>query len=321
MVFLLTAQVPAQDLVRYVRHGVSFSYPKEWKVSAETRFGVTTISVGQAAGSQIALQLHPAGTNPVAARIQLDRALHQAHEGKVVEALEIAPKWKFSVGEVEGTAFGVKGEDERVTYHELFALHLPTKTRQACVVHFAYPAGEVIEARKAFAALAESLGDSGAKPPAKPGKPQPVVTPPIRLRRPIPEGWEVKPARKGEKPWADQFYAITELPAEVEGGFLVVRSLEESRSWLPGERVILERDCTVYAVLRSRHQGKVLIESRIIRWLGRDGWEEVEGAAGMSTPPGEAWGWRIIKRSLKQGDDFPPFQGMTWGHPVVFVFK
>src|SRR5689334_4227049 len=107
---LLTFLPPAagQGTGRFSQFGVSFDYPKEWKVTTAARYGVSVVTLKSASGIEVNLHLHPSGTNPIGARIQLERELQQAHEGKLIEPTDEVPRFKFSVGEQEGMALGVK---------------------------------------------------------------------------------------------------------------------------------------------------------------------------------------------------------------------
>jgi hypothetical protein len=145
--------------------------------------------------------------------------------------------------------------------------------------------------------------------------------PPVELRRPVPESWELKPLNKGEKYWTDRGLYFTHVPKELAGAMMLLRPGDDSKSWLAGDRLIVLRDCRVYAVLRARLQGKNYFPPAIQGKLAQDGWSEVEATIATTVPEGEQWGWRIIKRELKKGEEFPALREMTWGLPVIFVFK
>jgi len=320
MIILLTPLSPlsAQDTLHFTHSGISFDYPKDWKVASSVNYGIVTITVKHPGGAQAVLQLHPPGSNAVGVRIQQERSLQQANEGKLDDDSNQAVKRSFSAGIQEGTILVFKSDGEERIHFEVYAFTLTGKKRHVCLAIFQHPAKQRETAERGFALVADTLTEDGAPRPA-------VKTPPavpgVRLSVPVPRGWQLLPAQQGVKLWEDQFLEFTQVPKELMGGQLVLRNVADAKAWLAPERVAILRDCTVYAIVRTKYLGKVTVPASILRQLGRDGWIEVEEPVKSSFPPGEDWGWRVLKRTVRKGDDFPELRGLILGQPVVFVFK
>jgi hypothetical protein len=45
------------------------------------------------------------------------------------------------------------------------------------------------------------------------------------------------------------------------------------------------------------------------------------GAVETTFPRGENWGWKVLKKEVKKGEEVGPLCGTHWSQPIVFVFK
>ncbi|MDZ4688962.1 MAG: FlgO family outer membrane protein [Planctomycetaceae bacterium] len=182
-------------------------------------------------------------------------------------------------------------------------------------------------------------GAGDAKPAAGGNEPGGKPAPNNKVkRRPVPKGAfqsdvveftdnarpdaVFKLARVGTQIWSDRGYAITALPKEIGGGALVGRDSEQGKEWLDGGTITALKDCTVYAIMRSRHLGGEEIGDVTIAKFLREGWEEVDGNFNVSFPSGENWKWKIVKKSVSEGDVFLQLDTIKWNKiAVLFVFK
>ena len=145
----------------------------------------------------------------------------------------------------------------------------------------------------------------------------------VELTDKAPPDWILKEAKVGAPVVSGRDYTISELPDEVKGGTLLLRTNgDEHKSWLKGGTVAALKDGTVYTLVRWRYLGKDVMDEVAFTKLEREGWKEVEGATGTTFPDGEDWRWKAYKKEIKKGDVVLQLKTLTWGSwAVMFVFK
>jgi hypothetical protein len=317
MLAALVGVALAQDASRFSEKGVTFDYPKGWKVKSEAAAGVQTVNVQNDKGTQAIVQVHPAGADPKAVRAAMEQVFRDAFKGKLVAGSEKAAKRKIAGGEREGAAVDFEVAKGVAIHFQFFAFSLADKKPVVCVV-FQNAAFDAGAAKAGFDRIAGSLAASGAAKPA-------VVEPPVKsivtLPTPAPGGWGFRAAKAGVRLWSDRDYALTALPKEVEGGALLQRGVGDGKAWLPSGKLTVTRDGAAYAIVRWKYMGKVQVDEAAFQKLGEEGWSGVKGKAATTFPAGEAWEWRVIKKEIKAGDELGVLKGLTWSQPVLFVFK
>lgn len=133
--------------------------------------------------------------------------------------------------------------------------------------------------------------------------------------------WNLVEAKKGTKILNDRDYKWTELPRPLVGGTLVQRNSEDVKGWLPADGVTATANGTVYAVVRWKYLGKVVLDAPMLGKLADDGWMEVKGTVGTTFPEGEDWRWMVLSRKVTKGDFAFPLTTVPWNRQaVVFVF-
>jgi hypothetical protein len=141
---------------RYSDNGITFAYPKEWKVATEKADGVVTVIVQKDKGTQAIVQLHPAEADPKGVRTQLETAFRKAFEGKLVAGSEKAPKRKIAGAEREGVAMDFEVAKGVAIHLEVFAFSLGPKKPIVCIV-FQHSAFDADAAKKGFDMIAASV--------------------------------------------------------------------------------------------------------------------------------------------------------------------
>ena len=116
------------------------------------------------------------------------------------------------------------------------------------------------------------------------------------------KGWLAKEAKIGAKISSDRDYLLTELPKEILGGTHVLRTQGELKGWLLAGAVKAKKDGTAYVMIMNKYQGNDQFGEGAQRQLERDGWKEVEGKVGTTSPGNEGWGWKAFKKDVKEGE-------------------
>lgn len=163
---------------------------------------------------------------------------------------------------------------------------------------------------------AETAGGSAAKPAPRTG-------PLIKLTDKATPGWLLKQARVRTPIHADKPYLFAQLPKEIDGGTLLVRSADQNTSWLEPSTLSAQRDCTAYAIIIWKYLGKVQVDEATFAKFEREGWEEVKGEVKTTFPPGEDWRWKAIKKKVEKGDVILQLENITFPPRVhvLYVFK
>jgi cytochrome c len=157
---------------------------------------------------------------------------------------------------------------------------------------------------------------AAAKPPAKTG-------PLIKATDKTPGGWLLKVAQVRTNVFSDrQNYVLAQLPKEIQGGTLLLRDSEQSKSWIEPSKLTATREGTVFAIIRWKYLGKEEADEVFLDKFMKEGWEELKGDVKTTFPAGEDWRWKAFSKKLDEGDVILQLQSLNWGRvPVVYVFK
>src|SRR5262249_3006060 len=132
--FTLAAATLAQDTARYSEGGITFDYPKGWKVTTEKPGGVVSVTVQNDEGTQAIVQVHQATADPKAVRSEMENVFRKVFEGKLVKGSEKAVKRKIAGSEREGAAMDFEVAKDVPIHFEFFAFPLAAKKPVVCVV-------------------------------------------------------------------------------------------------------------------------------------------------------------------------------------------
>ena len=171
----------AQDATRFSEGGITFDYPKGWKVKTEKPGGVVSATVQNDKGTQALVQVHPSSADPKTVRSVMEKVFRKAFEGKLVPDSEKAVKRKIAGREREGAAMDFEVAKGVAIHFDIFAFPLPAKKQVVCAV-FQHAAFDADAAKKGFDLIAGSLAEAGAAgKPTEPETPvRSIVTLPAR---------------------------------------------------------------------------------------------------------------------------------------------
>jgi hypothetical protein len=135
-----------------------------------------------------------------------------------------------------------------------------------------------------------------------------------------PPNWIFKEARVGTPMESDKGYVLSNLPKEIVGGTLIWRD-SGSGGWIPTGAVKALKDCQVYAIVRWKYLGKVVIDEGTFARLDREGWKDA-GEVKTTFPGGEDWRWKALVHDVSEGDVSLPANSVNWtNRAVFFVFR
>lgn len=315
----------AQDAGKFKEGGISFDYPKDWKLKTEKPGGIVSATAQNAKGTQVVVQAHSPGTDAKGIARVMGDTFKKAFEGKMVPNSEKAVKRKFASGEQEGTEMAFEVAKGVAIQMEIFAFPLGKDKPVVCAI-FQHAAFDAEEAKKAFEQVAGTLSAGGgmtAKTPVPviPKEKEVPVASPVSLPAPAPGGWGFKAAKAGTKLWADRDYAFTKLPKDLEGGAVFQRGAEEGKAWIPSGKLVITKDCTAYAIVRTKYMGMAQLDAAAFANLKSEGWNEVADAVETTFPGGENWEWKMVKKPFKRAEELGVLKSMSWTQPIIFVFK
>jgi hypothetical protein len=114
--------------------------------------------------------------------------------------------------------------------------------------------------------------------------------------------WSFATAEAGAAFLSDRDYAITRLPKEMQGAALLLRTKEESMSAvIPIDRLTAREDCTLYAAIMWRYNGKEQVSALDFKKLAAAEWKEVNGTFTTSESGNEAWEWKVVAKPVAKG--------------------
>jgi hypothetical protein len=122
----------------------------------------------------------------------------------------------------------------------------------------------------------------------------------------------------------DRDYTMTTVPKEMGGATFVARTSGEYGRWLPDGALKAKGPVTAYAMVRTKYIGKDTFDEDKQQKLVKDGWAEVEGKVGTTSPGKEGWEWKAFKKDLDAGEISLPLKNLSWekhGTAVLFLFK
>jgi serine/threonine protein kinase len=143
----------------------------------------------------------------------------------------------------------------------------------------------------------------------------------VQWPNPLPPTWSLAAMKDGTRLYSDrQQYYVTKFSKGLEGGVMLMRTSGDGGEWLPAERLIAKRNCNVYAVVQRIYLGNVRVPAEMFQKLAAQGWEETTETA-ETTSQGEDWQWKVIRKTVKKGDDIGGLKGINWQSTVFFVFN
>jgi hypothetical protein len=310
----LAAPAPAQDATRYSEGGITFDYPKGWKVNTEKAGGVVSITAQNGKGTQAIVQIHRTDANPKAVCSLMEKVFRKAFEGKLVPGSEKAVKRKIAGREQEGVAMDFEVAKDLAIHFEFFAFPLAAKKPVMRVV-FQHGEFDADAAKKGFGLIAGSLTESAA------GKKPAEVERVVELTDKASANWQLKKLETGAKVISDRAYVFSSLPDEVAGGFYVLRDSGDWTTWLPPSVVKAEKDVTVYIFLRTKALKKEDVDESQFKKLSKEGWKEVKGDVEGTFNAGEGWEWKAFKKEYKKGNLIINLKTVSINTAVIFAFK
>lgn len=143
----------------------------------------------------------------------------------------------------------------------------------------------------------------------------------IELTDQAPSAWILKEARVGLKLSPDRDYVWSALPKEIIGGSAIWHDTGY-RGWLKPGVVRALKDCNAYALIRWKSLGKTEVDEIAFNQFAKDGWEEIDGDVKCTFPSGEDWGWKALRKEVKEGDVILQLDHVKFGNwGVHFIFK
>jgi hypothetical protein len=144
----------------------------------------------------------------------------------------------------------------------------------------------------------------------------------VQFPKPLPAPWKLAPMKEGTRLYVDrEQYYVTKFSKGLEGGAMLVRSTSDTNQWLPAKLLSAKSDCNVFAIIQYRYLGKVQVPDDMMQKLAGQGWQETTETV-ETTSQGEDWQWKVLRKTVKKGDDIGGLKGMEWKPVnVLFVFK
>ena len=142
----------------------------------------------------------------------------------------------------------------------------------------------------------------------------------LELTEKSPPNWIFKEAKVGALLHQGRDYSFTALPKEIVGGTMIWR--EGLAGWLDPATVRALKDCSVYALLRTREHGKEQLGEVMLTKFIREGWEEVNGAVKTSVDGSFDTRWIALRRDVPAGDVILQLDTIDFGMgAAIFVFQ
>jgi len=307
----------AQD-ARYSENGITFDYPKGWKVKTEKPGGIVSVTVQNDNGTQAIVQVHPADADPKKVRSEVEKVFRKAFEGKLVKGSEKAVKRKMAGKEREGAAMDFEVAKDVPIHFEFFAFPLAAKKPVVCVV-FQHGGFDADAAKMGFGLIAGSLAESGAAKKADVVRGKPVTG----LLTPASKAWKVVGLEPNLAYISDRDYHIKKYPKEMGGGHVVIRDSGQVNDWVQKGQLTLAKDATLYVAMLVNADGKDVLTKKQLDAMEADGWTFLEEPFETTTPD-KSWDWKVAKKSIKKGEvelPLPPKEFLFFRTHVIYVFK
>jgi hypothetical protein len=157
------ADAPDKETATYEDNGVSFRYPKDWKVRAEpAKKGPLTIFAEKDGNTHAMIQIYPPEATPKLILDEMDKAFRKAFEGKLVKGSDKAAKRKLVGEERTGLAMDFEVAAGVIFTVEVLAFELPSKKNTLAVI-FQTTAGSGDGGKKGRDVIADSLKEQKPK--------------------------------------------------------------------------------------------------------------------------------------------------------------
>ncbi len=115
------------------------------------------------------------------------------------------------------------------------------------------------------------------------------------------DGSGLKNLVQGATYLADRHYMVAKYPREMHRAVMLVRPAEHGKKWLAPFKVLVSRDCFVYAAIQWEYNGEVKANEAFFNKLAGAGWTSVEGRFEVTAPANEVWNWKVLKKKVKKG--------------------
>jgi hypothetical protein len=149
----------AADDEKYDDNGVTFTYPKDWKLTVDPKKGVTTIKVENKKGALAMVQVYAPDTDPKLISTEVEKSLRKIFEGKIVKETDKPSKRKLLGEERDGQTLEIKvGVGDVTSKMEFYAFKAPSKKATICVT--LQSASIDSDAKKMVDMIADSLMES-----------------------------------------------------------------------------------------------------------------------------------------------------------------
>lgn len=153
-----TTCVHAADDATYDRHGITFTYPRDWTVKTEEKDGSTRITAKNISGSNVVITLYVPERDPKMLQDDMAREYRKAFDGKIVKDSDKPTKKKLLGGEREGQTIQIellKDASEKLDY---YVFSTPSKKNTISVILNTFSSDP--NGKTAAEKIAESLAES-----------------------------------------------------------------------------------------------------------------------------------------------------------------
>lgn len=303
----------AQD-ARYAANGITFDYPKGWKVMTEKPGGIVSITVQNDRGTQAIVQIHPADTDPKKARSEVEKVFRKAFEGKLVRGSEKAVRKKIAGSVRDGATLDFEVAKDVPLHFEFFAFPLAAKRPVVCMV-FQYGDFDADAAGKGFPLISNTLAELKTVEVNR-GKP---VTGLVTTAN---KAWKVVGFESNLAYIADRDYHITKYPKVMDGGHAVIRDSGQINDWAQKGQMTLGRDATLYVAMLVNVDGREVLSRKQLDAMAADGWTFLKEPFETTTPD-KTWTWQVAKKPVTKGEvELPlPKEFLFFRTHVIYVFR
>jgi len=119
--------------------------------------------------------------------------------------------------------------------------------------------------------------------------------------------------------FSDRGYELKELPKAMIGGSLLVREASYGSKSFPKNKVIAEKDCTLYMAVMTKYNGQIRVTEKDLKRLADQGWTKVEERFSTTAPEKEVWEWSVYSLPIKKGELAVPSSDIRTTH--IFIFN
>lgn len=252
---------------------------------------------------------------------ELDLTLVAAEAGLSPDEFQQRLKKSPKLARILGSLLTPGGTVKRDSFAQVFAevavsFGLGTPTRQGAI--------ELTETNRKPPSVAP-LAASAVKPPSvsrleSDAERRSFKSRIVELTDRAPADWILTEAKIGALIMQGRDYAFTDLPDELLGGTIILRS--GLAGWLDSAALRAKKPCTAYALLRTREHGKVHLGEVTLTKFVREGWEEVDGDVKTNVDEGFDSRWIALRKNVAEGAVVLQLDTIDFGRiGAVFAFQ